>query len=72
MSLFFDLSGFILGVLGCGVFQLLCSTCSNFFPKNRLKALEEAFSDVYCLFRCGVKEGLIKDESDRLEEKLKK
>lgn len=72
MGLFFDLSGFILGVLGCGITQFICSTCSYYLPKNRLKDLEEAFTDVYYLFRCGVKEGLIRGESEEIEEKLKK
>lgn len=70
MALFFDLTGFIFGMMGCGLLQFLCL---NYLPKYRLKALEEAFEDAYTVFRCVVKEGLIQLESDELnlEEQLK-
>lgn len=70
MVLFFDLTGFIFGMVGCGVLQYLYL---NYLPKHRLKALETAFEDAYTLFRCVVKEGLIQLESEeqRLEEQLK-
>lgn len=71
MAQFFDLSGFILGILGCGIFQILCSMFFDYLPKNRLKALEKAFEEAYTLFRCGVEEGLIRAEYNQLKEKLK-
>lgn len=71
MSQFFDLSGFVLGVLGCGIFQILCSTFFDYLPKNRLKTLERTFEEAYTLFRCGTEEGLIQAEYEELKEGLK-
>lgn len=59
MSLFFDLSGFVFGVLGLlGVFQLIRAAVRYYLPTQRFKALEEVYSDTYSIFRSGVEEGL--------------
>ena len=71
-DLFFNISGFVLGVLGVvGTVQAFYATFNRRLPRYRAKRLEEMYNNAYTLLRCGVEEGLLpKSQVQRMEDKL--
>lgn len=71
-DLFFNISGFVLGVLGVvGTFQVFYAALKHYLPKHRAKRLEEVYANTYSLLQCGVEEGLLTHNQVRcMEDKL--
>ncbi|KAK7691416.1 hypothetical protein QCA50_004815 [Cerrena zonata] len=69
----FDISGFVFGLLGlAGTVQILCVIIFYYFPKRRLRGLERTYAEAYFLYRCGVQEGVLDSDRERIEEKLQR
>lgn len=72
-SSLYDISGFVFGLFGiAGTFQIICVIVFYYFPKRRLHGLEATYAEAYSLYHCGLEEGVLESDKQRIEEKLRR
>ena len=73
MSSLYNISGFVFGLLGVtGTVQIICAILFYYLPKRRLHTLETMYAEAYSLYHCGLEEGVLDPNKQRIEEKLRR